>query len=93
MVGVTNGAPASTNRSQRILAYLIAVLVIISLASFVAVIAGTAMGAGGEDGFSSGAWPAVIMLPWFALPLAMLLTITLLVTSAISRSKDQPPSR
>lgn len=64
---------------------MIAGLVILSLASFVAVIIGTAMGAGTEDGFSNGLWPAVIMLPLFALPVAMLLTITLLIVSSVTR--------
>jgi Ni/Fe-hydrogenase subunit HybB-like protein len=50
------------------MAYLIAGLVVVSLASFVAVIVGTAMGAGTEDGFSKGLWPIVLMLPLFALP-------------------------
>jgi Ni/Fe-hydrogenase subunit HybB-like protein len=67
------------------MAYLIAGLVLVSLASFVAVIVGTAMGAGTENGFSKGLWPAVIMLPIFALPSAMLLTIALLVISNVTR--------
>lgn len=92
MVGVTNATPATANRSQRIMAYLIAALVIVSLASFVAVIVGTAMGAGAEDGFSQGLWPIVIMLPLFALPAAMLLTIALLVISNVTRKNGNRPS-
>jgi Ni/Fe-hydrogenase subunit HybB-like protein len=67
------------------MAYLIAGLVVVSLASFIAVIVGTAMGAGTEDGFSRGLWPIVLMLPLFALPSAMLLTIALLIISNVSR--------
>jgi Ni/Fe-hydrogenase subunit HybB-like protein len=67
------------------MAYLIAGLVVVALASFVAVIVGTAMGAGTEDGFSRGLWPFVLMLPLFTLPSAMLLTIALLIISNVSR--------
>lgn len=74
------------------MAYLIAVLVIVSLASFVAVIIGTAMGAGTEDGFSHGLWPTVIMLPLFALPSAMLLTIALLIISSVTRKNGNTTS-
>lgn len=74
------------------MAYLIAGLVVLSLASFVAVIIGTAMGAGTENGFSHGLWPTIIMLPLFALPTAMLLTIALLITSSISRRNGNKTS-
>lgn len=74
------------------MAYLIAGLVVLALASFVAVIIGTAMGAGTEDGFSQGLWPTIIMLPLFALPTAMLLTIALLIISNISRKNGNKTS-
>ncbi|MCU1545818.1 MAG: hypothetical protein JWP30_918 [Homoserinimonas sp.] len=69
------------------MAYMIAALVLLSLASFVAVIIGTSVGAGENDGFSQGAWPSIIMLPLFALPVAMILTIALLIVSTVKRSK------
>lgn len=74
------------------MAYLIAGLVLASLASFVAVIAGTAVGAGTDGGFGRGLWPVVIMLPGFALPVAMLLTIALLIISSISRKRGNKTS-
>ena len=92
MVGVTNGTPETINRSQRIMAYLIAVLVILALASFIAVIVGTAMGAGVDDGFSQGLWPIVLMAPIFALPAAMLLTIALLIISSVTRKNANKAS-
>ena len=74
------------------MAYLIAGLVLAALASFVAVIIGTAVGAGAADGFSHGVWPVILMLPLFALPAAMLLTIALLIISGITRSRDRHPN-
>ncbi|MHA6670130.1 hypothetical protein ACX3O0_14815 [Homoserinimonas sp. A447] len=67
------------------MAYLIVVLVLASLASFIAVIVGTAVGANTEIGSGQGVWPIVLMLPLFALPSAMLLTIALLIISNVSR--------
>jgi Ni/Fe-hydrogenase subunit HybB-like protein len=92
VVNVTNSTPETVNRGQRIMAYLIAILVVLSLASFIAVIAGTAMGAGADDGFSQGVWPVVLMAPLFALPSAMLLTIALLIISSASRKKANKAS-
>ena len=74
------------------MAYLIAGLVVASLASFVAVIVGTAMGVGTDDGFSHGLWPVVLMLPLFALPSAMLLTIALLIISSVTRRAENKTS-
>ncbi len=73
------------------MAYLIAILVVLSLASFIAVIVGTATGALPEA-IDQGVWPAVLMLPWFALPSAMLLTIALLIISSASRKKANKAS-
>jgi uncharacterized membrane protein len=91
VVNVTNSTPETVNRGQRIMAYLIAILVVLSLASFIAVIVGTAMGAL-PDGLDQGIWPVVLMLPWFALPSAMLLTIALLIISSASRKKANKAS-
>lgn len=74
------------------MAYLIAGLVLASLASFVAVIVGTAMGVGTDDGFSHGIWPIVLMLPLFALPAAMVLTFALLIVGAASRRRGTHPT-
>jgi hypothetical protein len=91
VVKVTNSTPETVNRGQRIMAYLIAILVVLSLASFIAVIAGSAMGAL-PDAIDEGLWPAVLMLPWFALPSAMLLTIALLIISSVTRKNANKAS-
>ncbi|HRN29977.1 MAG TPA: hypothetical protein PK890_09800, partial [Terrimesophilobacter sp.] len=68
-----NENPSETSLLDRLLAYLIAGLVLLSVASFVAVIIGTQAGAGADDGFSHGLWPSVLLFPLFALPVAFLL--------------------
>ena len=83
-------APQTTvtiNRSEQAMAFMIVAIVALSLISFVAVIIGTAVGAGNNDGFSHGLWPAVLVLPLIGLPLAFLLIVALLVSNAVRRSR------
>lgn len=72
---------------DRAVAYIIVVLVVLSVASFVAVIIGTQSGVGENDGFSHGIWPAVLIFPLFALPVAFLLLVVLLVRGVSRRSR------
>lgn len=72
---------------DRIVAYVIVSLVSLSVISFVAVIIGTQSGAGANDGFSQGLWPIVIIFPLFALPIAFLLLVVLLVRGVSRRSR------
>lgn len=76
------------HRAERILAYMFVAIVGISILSFLAVMFGTLAGAAADDGFSQGIWPAVIMLPWFGLPLAFLLLIALLIVSGVRRARE-----
>ncbi|MBN9150918.1 MAG: multidrug ABC transporter ATPase [Salinibacterium sp.] len=75
------------NQTERILAYGVLVLVGLALICFIAVIVGTTLGAGADDGFSHGIWPAVFFVQYYGLPLAFLLIIALLVSNAVRRSR------
>lgn len=79
--------PVTQHRAERILAYMFVGTVGLSIAAFLAVMFGTLAGAGANDGFSRGIWPAVIMLPWFGLPIAFLLLIALLIVNGVRRSR------
>jgi uncharacterized membrane protein len=79
--------PVRVNRLERILAVLVAAIVILALVCFVAVIVGTSLGAGADDGFSHGVWPAVFMVPYLGLPLAFVLIVVLLISNALRRSR------
>jgi hypothetical protein len=85
--------PQTAGRLERVLAYMVAGVVGLSILAFVAVIIGTAAGAGADDGFSRGVWPAVIWLPYFGLPLGIILIIGLVVASALRRSRDARKNR
>lgn len=62
-------------------------LVVFSVGTFLAIIIGTWQGMGSSD-FAGGIWPVVVMVPYIGLPLAFVLLITLMVTSAIRRSRE-----
>lgn len=85
---MTNQNPPSTGRFERILAYMVAGVVGLSILCFIAMLAGTALGVGDNDGFSKGVWPVIITLPLFGLPLGFLLTIGLIIFVAIRRKRD-----
>jgi uncharacterized membrane protein len=75
-----------SNRVERVLAYMVASIVVLSLVAFVALIAGTALGLERED-FAQGIWPTVTILPLIGLPIGFVLIIVLLVVSAVRRGR------
>ncbi|MGX5695613.1 hypothetical protein ACWKWP_05385 [Agromyces soli] len=80
--------PAVDHRAERVLAYMIAATVGLSVVSIFAVLIATAMGAGADDGFSQGIWPVVFFIPVVGLPLGFLLLVALLVLNAVRRSRE-----
>lgn len=62
-------------------------LVVASVIAFIAVIVATQLGAGADDGFSQGLWPTILMLPLFALPVAFVLLVVLLIRGVGRRSR------
>jgi FtsH-binding integral membrane protein len=81
-----------SNRFERVLAYMVAGIIIVSLASFVATLVATATGLERGD-FAVGAWPLVTVLPLVGLPLGFILIITLLVVSAVRRGRATRDAR
>ena len=75
------------HRAERILAYMFVTIVGLSILAFIAVMIGTAVGAGENDGFSQGIWPLVLTLPLFGLPIAFLLLIALLIVNGVRRAR------
>ena len=66
----------------------------LSVLSFFAIIIGTAMGAGADNGFSQGIWPTIFILPVIALPIGILLLLALLILNMRRRAREaQTPVR
>lgn len=87
---MSNQTPISDNRVERILAFMVASAIGLSLVSFLAVIIGTAAGV---TDFSVGVWPIAIVLPAIGLPLGLLLVIALIVVSGVRRGREAKDAR
>lgn len=83
--------PESANRAERILAYMMIAMLAVAVVSFFALIAGTFAGMT-SAAFSVGVWPAVVIAPLVALPLAIVLIIVLVVVSARRRAAAAAPT-
>lgn len=77
-------AQTRPHRTERVLISMIAAIVLLSIAAFVARMVGQVSGV---DDWTTGAWPVVSVLPLLGLPLAMLLVIGYVVASAVRRSR------
>jgi uncharacterized membrane protein len=85
-------ATINDNRRERLIAFMVMAMVALSLLAFLAIVIGTAVGAGADNGFSQGIWPTVFILPLIALPIGMIMMIILIVTSARRRARETAAS-
>jgi len=90
---VNTQTPPDPSRIERILAYMVAGVVGLSILAFIAVIIGTATGVGDNDGFSQGLWPAILTLPLYGLPLGFVLIIALMIFSGLRRAREARQNR
>ncbi|TFB48904.1 multidrug ABC transporter ATPase [Cryobacterium tagatosivorans] len=90
---MTNQTARSSSRIERILAFMVAGVVGLSILAFLAIIIGTVAGAGANDGFSSGIWPVVFTLPYYGLPVGFLAIVTLMVMTGVRRSREARQNR
>ncbi|SFO03054.1 multidrug ABC transporter ATPase [Mycetocola miduiensis] len=90
---MTDPQKHNVSRLERVLAFMLLALVLLSVATFIAIMVGTMQGMGSDD-FASGLWPVVVMVPYIGLPLAIVLLIILMISSAVRRAResrrDQP---
>lgn len=81
---MADNAPVALNRIERVLAYMIASTAGLA---FVAIAAVFIARLAGQTDFSGAAWPAVLVLPVVALPIAFVLIIVFLVLSVGRRRR------
>lgn len=89
---MTDPQQHNASRFERVLAFMLLAMVLLSVGSFVAIMVGTGQGMGSED-FAAGLWPVIVMVPYIGLPLAILLLITLMVSSAVRRARESRRDR
>jgi formate/nitrite transporter FocA (FNT family) len=81
---VAKNNPVDVNRNERILAYMLASAIGLSILAIIAILVGT--GVGVRD-FDEGVWPVIIMLPNIGFPLGIILLVVLVVVSARRKSR------
>ncbi|CAN7432177.1 multidrug ABC transporter ATPase [Microbacterium maritypicum] len=73
-------------RLDRILAFTALGIAAASVVCFFAIIIGTALGMG-QAAFGEGIWPVIAAIPYWGLPVAFLMIITLLTMSFIRKGR------
>jgi uncharacterized Tic20 family protein len=82
---VAENSPIIDNRAERVLAFMVAASIGMSILAFLAIIIATVAGV---TNFAEGVWPVVIVLPLVGLPIGLVLMITLFIVSAIRRGRE-----
>jgi hypothetical protein len=82
---VAQDTPISGNRGERILAFMVAGSVGLSIIAFLSIIIGTAAGV---RNFGEGVWPVAFILPLIGLPIGLILMIVLIVASGLRRGRE-----
>ncbi len=77
--------PISDSRGERILAFMAASAVGLSIIAFLSIIIGTAAGV---RNFGEGLWPVAIMLPTIGLPVGLILIIAVVIISGRRRGRE-----
>ena len=83
----TGAVDGEARRLERILAYMLASTIGLSILSFLAVIFGTLAGMRPAD-FAAGLWPVVSILPLIALPIGFIIVIVLIVINGRRRARE-----
>jgi hypothetical protein len=80
---VARGTAVPLNRIERILAFMLAAVVALTIASVVAIFIGGAVGATE----TAGIWPVLRILPAIGLPIALVLAIALIIVMGVRRRR------
>lgn len=81
---MTDESRVPLNRTERILAAMIAGIGGLSILALVSVLVARAIG---ESEFTGGIWPAVVVTPTVGLPITFALVLAFLVVSAVRRRR------
>jgi hypothetical protein len=81
---VAKNTAVDVNRNERIIAYMLASAIGLSVLAIIAILAGTGLGV--RD-FDEGIWPVIIILPNIGFPLGIILLIVLVLVSARRKSR------
>ena len=82
---MAENTPIIDNRAERVLAFMVAASIGLSIVAFLAIIIATAAGV---TNFGEGIWPVIIVLPLVGLPIGLGFMIALFIVSAIRRGRE-----
>jgi len=82
---VAENSPIIDNRAERVLAFMVAASIGMSILALLVVMIASL--AGGVD-LSVGVWPVIAVLPLVGLPIGIVFMITLFIVSAIRRGRE-----
>jgi len=80
---VPENAPVPLNRTERVLAGMIASIVGLSIIGIIATFIGASTGAATGE----GVWPVLLLLGYIGLPIALILVIVFLIVSTTRRRR------
>lgn len=78
-------SPIIDNRAERVLAFMVAAVIGLSILAFITIIIATVAGV---TDFSVGIWPLIVTLPLVGLPIGLVFMIVLFIVSAIRRGRE-----
>jgi uncharacterized membrane protein len=81
---VARGTAIPLNRIERILAFVLGAVAVLTVAAIVALLIGRAAGV---TALSTGIWPVVGILPLLGLPIVLVLAIVLIVVMGVRRRR------
>jgi len=81
-----SGPEVPVRRLDRILAFTALTLAALSVICFFAIIIGSASGMN-QESFTEGAWPLVVAVPPYGLPIAFIMIIVLLIMSFVRKGR------
>jgi uncharacterized membrane protein len=81
---VARGTAIPLNRIERILAFVLGAVAVLTVAAIVALLIGRAAGV---TALSAGIWPVVGILPMIGLPIVLVVAIVLIVVMGIRRRR------
>jgi DMSO/TMAO reductase YedYZ heme-binding membrane subunit len=82
---VTTPTTLRPTRFERVLTFMLVGVSIVSILCLVVVLVATWAGA---TDFAGSVWPVVAMTPYFGLPVAFLLLLTLLIVATVRRARS-----
>ncbi|MFC4223820.1 hypothetical protein [Lysinibacter cavernae] len=75
------------SRVERVLVYMVAGIIGVSILSFIAVLVASFSGVG-REAFAAGMWPVIVAITYVGLPVGFILIVVLMILGIIRRKRE-----